>query len=290
MLAEVFDLLQPVIGASSELAAAKGDRKSAGQEGPGKQESQERLRELAHTFETLRQEGSSPLPVLQSVSNRYAVYDFELLSRPSTEKISDAPLDSLTYVVFDTETTGLLPDQGDEIVQIAAVRIVNGKRVRGEVFDSLVHPGRSIPASSTAVHGISNAMVEHAPGVVDVLERFRQFAQGAVLVAHNAPFDMEFLRRRERELHGRFDNPILDTVLLSAAVFGQAETHTLDALAERLGISISQGERHTAIGDATATAEIFLRLKDMLVARGVERFGAVLRETRKHKRLLRDLN
>jgi DNA polymerase-3 subunit epsilon len=133
-------------------------------------------------------------------------------------------------------------------------------------------------------------MVEDAPSVVAVLERFRVFAQGAVLVAHNAPFDMEFLRRRERELGGRFDNPILDTVLLSATVFGQAETHTLDALAERLGLSIAGSDRHTAIGDAMATAEVFLKLKDMLAARGIHRFGEVLRETRKHRRLLKDLN
>nr|WP_252193089.1 exonuclease domain-containing protein [Rhizobium sp. CSW-27] len=123
-----------------------------------------------------------------------------------------------------------------------------------------------------------------------IAKRFRLFAQGAILVAHNAPFDMEFLRRRERELGGRFDNPILDTVLLSAAVFGQAETHTLDALAERLGLSIARSDRHTAIGDAMATAEVFLKLKDMLAARGIHRFGEVLRETRKHRRLLKDLN
>jgi DNA polymerase III subunit epsilon len=245
---------------------------------------------LAARFEAMREDRATPLPVLQQVSNRFVVYDFELLARLQAEKIIDARLDDLTYVVFDTETTGLLPDQGDEIVQIAAVRIVNGKRVRGEVFDMLVNPGRSIPASSTAVHGVSEAMVRDAPGVVSVLERFRVFSQGAVLVAHNAPFDMEFLRRRERALGGRFDNPILDTVLLSAVVFGQAEAHTLDALAARLGLTIGKGERHTAIGDAMATADVFLRLKDMLAGKGIIRFGDILKETRRHRRLLKDLN
>jgi DNA polymerase III subunit epsilon len=286
LLAEIFDQVLPALDPSAELLAAEAVNDPAAGLAPLR----EALTGLSTRFEAMREDRVTRLPVLQPMSNRFVVYDFELLARLQAEKISDARLDDLTYVVFDTETTGLLPDQGDEIVQIAAVRIVNGKRVKGEVFDTLVNPGRSIPASSTAVHGVSEAMVKDAPGVLQALERFRVFSQGAVLVAHNAPFDMEFLRRRERELGNRFDNPILDTVLLSAAVFGQAETHTLDALAARLGLSIAKGERHTAIGDAVATAEVFLRLKSMLAGKGVNRFGEVLRETRKHRRLLKDLN
>lgn len=154
------------------------------------------------------------------------VYDFDLLSRARTDKVADTRLENLTYVVFDSETTGLLPQQGDEIVQIAAVRnvngrIVNGRRVEGEVFDTLVNPNRSIPLSSTEVHGITEAMVADAPPVDEVLKRFHKFAEGAVLIAHNAPFDMQFLRRREAELGLSFDYPVLDTVLLSAVVYGQ---------------------------------------------------------------------
>jgi DNA polymerase-3 subunit epsilon len=221
---------------------------------------------------------------------RNVVYDFDLLSRLHYDRISDARLDSLTYVVFDTETTGLLPEQGDEIVQIAAVRVVNGKRVKKEVFDLLVNPGRSIPPSATAIHGVSNAMVADAVDVAEAIRQFYRFAEGAVLVAHNAPFDMEFLHRREREVGLRFVNPVLDTVLLSATVFGQGETHTLDALAERLGVTIEESARHTALGDAIATADVFIKLKDMLVGQGISRFGDVLAQTRRHGRLLRDLN
>jgi len=193
-------------------------------------------------------------------------------------------------VVFDTETTGLLPAQGDEIVQIAAVRIVNGRRVEGEVFDTLVNPGRPIPASSTEVHGITEAMVREAPVMADVGRAFHRFAQGAVLIAHNAPFDMEFLRRHEPAIGARFDHPILDTVLLSAVVFGQHEVHSLDALSHRLGITIPEEARHTALGDTVATADAFLKMLPMLQARGFETFGAVLAEVRRHGRLLKDLN
>ena len=226
-----------------------------------------------------------PKPVARKV-----VYDFDLLSPARTDKLADSRLDKLTYVVFDSETTGLNPRQGDEIVQLAAVRIVNGRRVEGEVFDTLVNPGRAIPAVSTEVHGITDAMVADAPGVADVVRRFHKFAEGAVLIAHNAPFDMEFLRRVEGRLGLSFDMPVLDTVLLSAVVYGQHEVHSLDALSHRLGITIPEEDRHTAIGDTIATADAFLKLVPMLAGRGLDTFGAVLTEVRKHGRLLKDLN
>ena len=226
-----------------------------------------------------------PKPVARKV-----VYDFDLLSPARTDRLAEARLDRLTYVVFDSETTGLNPRQGDEIVQLAAVRIVNGRKVEGEVFDTLVNPGRPIPAVSTEVHGITDAMVADAPGVADVVRRFHKFAEGAVLIAHNAPFDMEFLRRVEGQLGVTFDMPVLDTVLLSAVVYGQHEVHSLDALSHRLGITIPEEDRHTAMGDTIATADAFLKLVPMLAGRGLDTFGAVLSEVRKHGRLLKDLN
>jgi DNA polymerase III subunit epsilon len=226
-----------------------------------------------------------PKPIARAV-----VYDFDLLSKSRNSAIADTRLEDLTYVVFDSETTGLLPEKGDEMVQLAAVRIVNGRRVAGEVFNTLVNPGRPIPAGSTEVHGITDAMVADAPDVADVCRRFHRFAEGAVLVAHNAPFDMAFLRRREGELGLRFENPILDTVLLSAVVFGQHETHSLDALAHRLGLTIPEEARHTALGDTMATADALLKLLPMLQARDLRSFGDVLSEIRRHGRLLKDLN
>ncbi len=226
-----------------------------------------------------------PAPIARAV-----VYDFDLLSKARNEKVQDARLEDLTYVVFDNETTGLLPGQGDEIVQIAAVRIVNGRRVEGEVFDTLVNPRRPIPLSSTEVHGITEAMVQDAPFVEEVVARFHKFAEGAVLIAHNAPFDMEFLRRMEPALDLRFDHPVFDTVLLSAVIYGQHEVHSLDALTHRLGITIPEEARHTAIGDTVATADAFLKLMPMLQGRGLATFGDVLTEVRRHGRLLKDLN
>ena len=85
-----------------------------------------------------------------------------------------------------------------------------------------------------------------------VAQRFHSFREGAGLIAHSAPFDMAFMRRLEPSLGIRFDHPVLDTVLLSAVIYGQHEVHSLDALRHRLDITIPEEDRHTAIGNAIA--------------------------------------
>ncbi|MBS7457096.1 3'-5' exonuclease [Coralloluteibacterium stylophorae] len=214
------------------------------------------------------------------------VHDFELLSRRRGDPAGEASLHALACVVFDTETTGLLPSQ-DAIVQIAAVRIVNGRVVAGDTFETLVDPRRPIPAGATAIHGIDDDAVAGAPRVADAAARFHRFAGDSVLVAHNAAFDMAFLRRAEAACGCRFRQPVLDTVLLSAAVFGTAEDHSLDALCRRLEVTIPAGARHTAMGDAVATAEAFLRLLAVLRGRGLVTLDAVMAETAQHARMLR---
>ena len=224
-----------------------------------------------------------------STASRPLVYDFDLLEGDHDSEFDARPIGNLNYTVFDTETTGLLPHK-DEIVQIGAVRVVNGKIIQGETFEALVNPGMAIPAASTKVHGISDAMVVGADKITVVAPQFHGFSKDSVIVAHNAPFDMAFLRRHSKASGVTWDHPILDTVLLSAVLFGASETHTLDALCDRLKITIPQHLRHTAMGDAVATAEVLCKLLPMLKARGFDTFGKVLVQTRKHGRLLEDLN
>ncbi|MCR8549637.1 exonuclease domain-containing protein [Salipiger sp. P9] len=222
-------------------------------------------------------------------AERPLVYDFDLLTHDAPASIEEAPLSALSYTVFDTETTGLLPHK-DEVVQIGAVRVLNGRIVPGEVIDQLVDPGMPIPPASTRVHKVTDAMVRGQPDIAEAGRRFHRFAKGSVIVAHNAPFDMAFLRRHRDRMGVQWDHPILDTVLLSAVLFGASQTHTLDALCERLGVEIPAPLRHTALGDAHATAQVLVKMLPMLEARGMARFGEVLDETRKHGRLLEDLN
>ncbi|MDS9467994.1 3'-5' exonuclease [Paracoccus sp. MBLB3053] len=194
-------------------------------------------------------------------------------------------LSEMTFVVFDTETTGLLPS--DRICQIAGLRIMAG-RLTGERYETLVNPGRPIPASATAIHGIDDAMVATAPGLAETLAAFRHFSEDAVLVAHNAPFDMGLLRAARDETGIEFPNRVLDTVLLSAMLWGQSAPHTLDALAARLGVEIAPELRHTAMGDAEATARILLRMIPALEAKGLTKLDQISAEARKHRRLIED--
>lgn len=196
-------------------------------------------------------------------------YDFDLPGRTDPEAIEDVPLKELTFVVFDTETTGLEPSAGDEIISIAGVRVLNGRVLRGETFDQLIDPDRDVPETSTRIHGITQAMVATAPKIDEVLPRFHKFVGDAVLVAHNAAFDMKFLSLKQDACGVRFDNPVLDTVLLAAHVQGAEDSLTLDTLAERFDITLEDRDRHTALGDSIATAEVLLRLIDLLDAAGI---------------------
>ncbi len=226
------------------------------------------------------------LQPLDPDAERPLVYDFDLLDRSQPTDLNTAALHDLTFVVFDSETTGLNPEQ-DEVVQLGAVRIVNGKIIDTEVFDTLVNPGRPIPAASTKVHQIDDSMVADAPTFGTVCQRFHTFSQNSVIIAHNAPFDMAFLHRGTAQMDHRFDNPILDTVHLSAIIFGGSAEHTLDAISKRLSIDIPVEQRHTALGDALATARVFVAMLPILKARGLSTLGEVQSEMQKHSRILK---
>jgi len=208
--------------------------------------------------------------VLQSQNDegRPEFYDFDLFqTTDQTSALEDRLLGDLTYTVFDTETTGLNPSEGDQIIQIGAARCVNGKLLKQESFEQLVNPGRLIPAATIPIHGITQEMVRGKPTITEVLPAFYAFAQDTVLVAHNAAFDMRFLQLQERNTGLKFDHPVLDTLLLSAVVHPNQESHRLEAIAERFNITVLG--RHTALGDALVTAEVWLRLIPLLQAMGI---------------------
>ena len=204
--------------------------------------------------------------------SRPEYYDFDLFkTTEQTRSMDDRLLTDLVYTVFDTETTGLNPAQGDEILQIGAARIVNHKLLRQESFEQLVNPRRLIPPASIPIHGISPEMVMGKPTIDQVLPAFHAFAQDTVLVAHNAAFDMRFLQLKEKAAGVVFDHPVLDTLLLSAVVHPHQDSHKLEAIAERFNVTVVG--RHTALGDAMVTAEVFLKLIPLLAEKGIHTLG-----------------
>jgi DNA polymerase-3 subunit epsilon len=203
-------------------------------------------------------------------------YDFDLLRRPlPTIRFAERPLKQLTYVAFDLETTGLTPAEGDEAVSIAGVRIVNGRILTTETFERVVNPGKPIPETSIRFHGITDEMVRDKPPFAMVLPAFHRFAADAVLVAHNAAFDLTFLNRAAGSLS--FDQPVVDTLLLSAHLDPTEADHSLDAIAARLGLDVV--DRHSALRDSLLTAAILLRLLDRCEEIGITRLGQLIAAT-----------
>lgn len=205
---------------------------------------------------------------ISHAESRPEFYDFNLFRQTEESRaLDDRLLGELTYTVFDTETTGLEPSAGDEIIQIGATRIVNGRLLKSECIDQIVDPRRPLRPEGIPIHGITEEMVAGQPTLDQVLPTFHAFSEDTVLVAHNAAFDMAFLQVEEAAGGVRFTQPVLDTLLLSAVIHPQQESHSLEAIAERLGVTLLG--RHTALGDAMVTAEIFLKMLPLLAAMGI---------------------
>jgi DNA polymerase III subunit epsilon len=217
---------------------------------------------------------------------RPVYYDFDLFNQPGqSPELDDRLLTELAYTVFDTETTGLDIRGGDEMVAIGAVRIVNGRLLESECFEQLVKPECIIRQDSIRIHGIQPEMLEGQPDVRQVLDLFQRFAEGTILVAHNAAFDMRLLQLQEKRTGIRFENPVVDTMLLSAVVHPAQRQHDLASIAKRLGITIMG--RHTALGDAISTAEVYLKLIPLLAEIGIQTLKQAREASRKtyHARL-----
>ncbi len=161
--------------------------------------------------------------------------------------------------VFDIETTGLDPRKGHRIIEIAGVRIENG-HITERTFESFVNPERPIPPEARQINGISDHDVNAAPTIMGVLPEFLAFAQGTILVAHNAAFDMGFLECEKEFCWGYIELPeCFCSMRLSQSLYPQAFRHNLDILSERFGIPLPEG-RHRALPDVLQTAKILLKM------------------------------
>lgn len=139
-----------------------------------------------------------------------------------------------------------------------------------------------MPLASTRFHGLTDDDVKGQPPITAILPEFKAYVgdDDTVLVAHNAAFDMKFLRLQETASGILFSNPVLDTLLLSAFLHDHAENHNLDAIAERLGVAAIDN-RHNALGDSLLTAEVLLKLLELLQAQGITTLGQALESQEK---------
>lgn len=187
------------------------------------------------------------------------------------EVASSTPLSALDAVVLDTETTGL--DPGDaRIVQIGAVRIVRGKVNGTERLDQLVNPHIPIPAASTGVHHIEDGDVAGAPDFAQVHERLEGFRAGAPVIGHSISFDLTVLENECRRAGLGWSAPrALDTLVLARLAGRDLADYSLETIAAWLGVEVTG--RHSAIGDALTTANVFVALVPRLRERGIRTFA-----------------
>lgn len=171
-----------------------------------------------------------------------------------------------TYIVFDLETTGLSPIK-DHITEIGAVKIKDGQII--DQYTTLVNPGCPIPARITKLTGITDQMVKDAPNIKEVLPEFINFCSNNILVAHNAKFDISFIKNKARKINLTINNPVLDTLALSRICLPHLKRHRLNNIVKHFGIKLEN--HHRALDDAQATAGIFVELIELVKANGAKR-------------------
>ena len=186
--------------------------------------------------------------------------------------ITDAKGQSLddTYVVFDLETTGLSPDK-NKIIEIGAVKVEGGEIT--DRFSTFVNPEVPIPFRIEELTSIKDDMVIDAPKIEEILPEFMQFCEGAIMVAHNADFDMSFIRKNCKDQGIERDFTIVDTIALARILLPNLNRFKLDTVAKALNVSLEN--HHRAVDDAACTAEIFIKFITMLKERGIGDLDAV---------------
>ena len=203
----------------------------------------------------------------------YIVDDLKkaVLSLPGGTAGEEHPL-SGGFVVFDIETTGFSALK-DRIIEIGAVKVENGVVI--DRYSTFVNPERPIPFRIKNLTGITDEMVEDSLVIADILPKFLEFAGSCAIVAHNASFDTGFIRKNAKDIKAEFDPIILDTVEMSRILLPDLKNHKLDTVAQALGVSLEN--HHRAVDDAEATAQIFIRLCELLSAKKVDTIEALMK-------------
>ena len=189
----------------------------------------------------------------------YIVDDLKgIVTEPHGQSLDDS------FVVFDIETTGFSPEI-NKIIEIGAVKVVGGKTV--DRFSTFVNPQTPIPFRIEELTHISDDMVVDAPTIDVILPQFLEFCEGCIMVAHNAEFDMSFIKKNALDLGKEFSPTVIDTVAMARFLLPALNRFKLDTVAKAVGVSLDN--HHRAVDDAACTAEIFVKFIPMLKERGI---------------------
>lgn len=163
-------------------------------------------------------------------------------------------------IVFDTETTGLDPASGDRVVEIGCVELIN-RIPSGRTFHRYLNPERDMPRAAFEVHGLSSEFLADKPLFREVSADFIDFIGDAIMVAHNAPFDVRFLNAELETVGGPLidSGRVMDTLTMARQKF-PGQQNSLDALCKRLNVDNSRRENHGALLDSELLAEVYLEL------------------------------
>lgn len=190
---------------------------------------------------------------------------------PIVMNARDCPLDEATYVVFDVETTGLSV-MHSKIIELAGVKLHKGVEIGR--FSTFIDPKQSIPYHITQLTNITDDMVKGAPLIEDELPKFIEFIDGAILVAHNARFDMGFLNYNCKQLGlNEVNNSVIDTLELARLLYPEFRNHRLNTLAERLKVSLEN--HHRAIDDSIALGGILTKMLSDAAEKGLTNLAAL---------------
>lgn len=214
-------------------------------------------------------------PLGDSRGGGHVDHDMRLHDIPhSPTATAETRLNELAGLVYDSETTGL-DVTTDRLVSVGAVVVIGGHVVPGLNVDSLVRPGIPIPPKSSAIHGITDEMVKDAPPFAQVWRDVLTLLDNWIIIGHNIGFDLAILKCEAERAKVEWRRPaFLDTLRLTAALFPEWEDLNLENIASHLGVEV-QG-RHTALGDALVTAEVWARLLHLLEEAGVVTLGDAL--------------
>jgi DNA polymerase-3 subunit epsilon len=205
--------------------------------------------------------------VQRDAEGRWSLVRERPLPTRVAKETTSRPLDALSYVVVDVETTGGSPWGGDRITEFCAVTVINGEIV--DVFETLINPQRPIPPAVTRLTRITWDMVRHAPTIREIAPRIADVLRGHLFVAHNATFDWRFVSSELSQYAGQqLSGEKLCTVKLARAVVPGIKRRSLGSLSYFYGIE--NHARHRAGGDALATAKVLLRLLAAARERGCE--------------------